>query len=87
MLPRLETRVINSVRTSTKRIYFKKSEMKTSITKVKNILEAINSRLQSAGGAWVAQLVKCPTSVQVMISGSVSSSPMLGSALLWQLRA
>ena len=31
------------------------------------------------GGAWVAQLVECPASAQVVISRSVSSSPMLGS--------
>ena len=30
-------------------------------------------------GAWVAQSVECPTSAQVMISQSVSSSPALGS--------
>ena len=32
-------------------------------------------------GAWVAQSVKRPTSAQVMISRSVSSSPALGSLL------
>ena len=31
------------------------------------------------GGAWVAQLVKHPTSAQVMISQFMSSSPTLGS--------
>ena len=35
-------------------------------------------------GAWVAQLVKRPTSAQVMISQSVSSSPALGSVLTAQ---
>ena len=35
-------------------------------------------------GTWVAQLVKHQTSTQVMISRSVSSSPMLGSALTAQ---
>ena len=35
-------------------------------------------------GAWVAQSVECPTSVQVMISLSVSLSPMLGSVLTAQ---
>ena len=33
-------------------------------------------------GAWVAQSVKRPTSAQVTISRSVSSSPASGSALL-----
>ena len=39
-------------------------------------------------GAWVAQSVKGPTSAQVMISRSVSSSPVSGSgawSLLWIL--
>ena len=36
------------------------------------------------GGTWVAQSVKRPTSAQVMISGSVSSSPALGSVLMAQ---
>ena len=35
-------------------------------------------------GAWVAQLVKCPTSAQVMISQFVSLSPMWGSVLTAQ---
>ena len=35
-------------------------------------------------GAWVAQLVKRPTSAQVMISRSVSSSPAAGSVLTAQ---
>ena len=35
-------------------------------------------------GAWVAQLVKHPTSAQVMNSRFVSSSPMLGSVLIAQ---
>ena len=35
-------------------------------------------------GAWVAQSVKHPTSAQVMISQSVSSSPALGSVLTAQ---
>ena len=34
--------------------------------------------------AWVAQSVKCPTSAQVMISWSVSSSPASGSVLTAQ---
>ena len=42
-------------------------------------------------GAWVAQSVERPTSAQVMISRSVSSSPASGSVLtawspLWILR-
>ena len=35
-------------------------------------------------GTWVAQLVKCPASAQVMISQSVSLSPMSGSVLTVQ---
>ena len=35
-------------------------------------------------GAWVAQLVKRPTSAQVMISRSGSSSPASGSGLMAQ---
>ena len=35
-------------------------------------------------GAWVAQSVKRPTSAQVMISQSMSSSPTLGSVLTAQ---
>ena len=44
------------------------------------------SKLPSLG-AWVAHLVKGPTSVQVMLSRFVSSSPALGSVLLtaWSL--
>ena len=34
------------------------------------------------GGAWVAQSVEQPTSAQVMISRSVSSSPASGSVLM-----
>ena len=41
--------------------------------------KSINTR-----GAWVAQSVKRPTSAQVMISRSVSSSPALGSVLTAQ---
>ena len=35
-------------------------------------------------GTWVAQSVKCPTSVQVMILQSMSSSPVLDSVLTAQ---
>ena len=35
-------------------------------------------------GAWVGQLIKCPTSVQVMISRFMGSSPALGSVLTAQ---
>ena len=35
-------------------------------------------------GAWVAQSVECPTSAQVMISQSVSSSPASDSVLIAQ---
>ena len=37
--------------------------------------------LKSSRGAWVAQSVERPTSAQVMISRSVSSSPASGSVL------
>ena len=36
------------------------------------------------GGAWVAQLLKCETSVQVMISQLMSSSPTSGFVLTAQ---
>ena len=39
---------------------------------------------QQEGGAWVAQSVKRPTSAQVTISRSVSSSPESGSGLMAQ---
>ena len=39
---------------------------------------------QSVRGAWVAQSVKHPTSAQVMISQSVSSSPTSGFVLTAQ---
>ena len=38
-------------------------------------------REASLWGAWVAQSVGCPTSAQVMISRSLSSSPVSGSVL------
>ena len=41
-------------------------------------------RLKMSRGAWVAQSVKRPTSAQVMISRSVSSSPASGSVLTAQ---
>ena len=44
----------------------------------------LRSLRNQQGGAWVAQLVKRPTSAQVMISRSVSSSPTSGSVLTAQ---
>ena len=41
-------------------------------------------KIWTFGGAWVAQSVKRPTSAQVMISRSVSSSPASGSVLTAQ---
>ena len=41
-------------------------------------------KVQVTGGAWVVQSVEHPTSAQVMISGSVSSSPTSGSVLTAQ---
>ena len=46
-------------------------------------LKIVNKLLEGRG-AWVAQSVECPTSAQVMISQSVSSSPTLGSVLMAQ---
>ena len=40
--------------------------------------------MEKEGDAWVAQLVKCPTSAYVMISRFVSSSPATGSMLTAQ---
>ena len=42
------------------------------------------SKVICGGGAWVAQSVKRPTSAQVTISRSVSSSPVSGSVLVAQ---
>ena len=42
------------------------------------------SKINEHWGTWVAQSVKRPTSVQVMISQSVGSSPALGSMLTAQ---
>ena len=44
----------------------------------------LSLRIGPVGGAWVAQSVKRPTSAQVMISQSVSSSPASGSVLTAQ---
>ena len=41
-------------------------------------------QMEEQRGAWVAQSVKRPTSAQVMISQSVSSSPASGSVLTAQ---
>ena len=41
-------------------------------------------KMESDWGAWVAQSVKRPTSAQVTISRSVSSSPASGSGLMAQ---
>ena len=47
-------------------------------------LSKINIKEERKRGAWVAQSVKWPTSAQVMISWSVSSSPASGSVLTAQ---
>ena len=44
----------------------------------------VTVKILHSRGAWVAQLVRCPTSAQVMISQFVSSSPTLGSVLTAQ---
>uniref|UniRef100_A0A8C8YG48 Rho family-interacting cell polarization regulator 2 n=1 Tax=Panthera leo TaxID=9689 RepID=A0A8C8YG48_PANLE len=50
-----------------------------------NVFSTFYSKLSSRSrGAWVAQLVERPTSAQVMISQSVSSSPASGSVLTAQ---
>ena len=46
--------------------------------------EALLLKSQQVGGTWVARSVKRPTSAQVMISRSVSSSPASGSVLTAQ---
>ena len=51
----------------------------SSLTKLMMALSKTHTR-----GAWVAQSVKQPTSAQVMISRSVSSSPASGSVLTAQ---
>ena len=52
----------------------------------KTISLEINLKIHKPRGAWLAQLVKRPTSAQVMISRFVGSSPVLGSVLIaWSL--
>ena len=46
-----------------------------------HILQMGKIKVHESRGAWVAQSVKRPASAQVMISQSVSSSPMSGSVL------
>ena len=48
------------------------------------IIEPILQLNISSRGTWVAQLVNCPTSAQVLISQFVSSSPVLESVLTAQ---
>ena len=47
-------------------------------------IQAYIKKQEKSWGAWVAQAIKRPTSAQVMISRSVSSSPMSGSVLTSQ---
>ena len=49
-----------------------------------HILQMGKIKVHESRGAWVAQSVKRPASAQVMISQSVSSSPMSGSVLMAQ---
>ena len=51
------------------------------ITNPEEVESSIFSIKNYSWGAWVAQLVKCPTSAQVMISWFVSLSPASGSVL------
>ena len=54
----------------------------TYINCVSNVhLHSIPSKSNALRGAWVAQSVKRPTSAQVTVSPSVSSSPTSGSVL------
>ena len=48
------------------------------------LIKKVNLTAIRVWGAWVAQLVKRPTSAQVMISWFVTSSPELGSVLTAQ---
>ena len=41
-------------------------------------------RMEHFRGTWVAELFKCPTSAQVMISGLMDSNPLSGSMLTAQ---
>ena len=54
--------------------------MQTGAATVEDSLDVLQN-IKKSGGAWVAQSVKRPTSAQVMISGSVSSSSASGSVL------
>ena len=45
---------------------------------------ALNKEMSNSRDTWVAQLVRHPTSAQVMISHSVSSGPASGSVLTAQ---
>ena len=48
------------------------------------VLREAHIKKCTSWGAWVAQWVKCPTSAQVTVSQSVSSSPASGSGLMAQ---
>ena len=50
----------------------------------KTLKEGEKQRDRKLWGAWLAQLVKCPTSAQVMISWFVGLSPASGSVLTAQ---
>ena len=59
----------------------------TAITRMLHLIPPTplkKKKSQTMRGAWVAQLVERPTSTQVMISQSVSSSPVSGSVLTAQ---
>ena len=52
----------------------------------KHTSDVLLKKIWCPRGAWAAQLVKCPTLAQVMISQSVGLSPALGSVLtVWSL--
>ena len=64
---------------STKDTHFTKTLISKVSSKVSTSFEQHKSN--PSWGTWVAQLVKCPTLAQIMISQFVSSSPASGSVL------
>ena len=75
--------------TECKNIFANQISLKRPISKIYKELIQLNSKITTIlkmgrRGTWVAQSVKQPTSAQVMISRSVSSSPASGSVLTAQ---
>ena len=65
-------------------MYLRDSEGSVPIKQVKRMFYPVHFIKVMFRGAWVAQSVKLPTSAQVMISQSVSLSPVSGSVLTAQ---